>query len=120
MGERIRKFFLTAAIGNEYGCSPLNTTEYSQPIIPEQLIHTLELYDISNLLGVDCRLMLHALEEDYICIRASSIAFASVLVAMDILYFPHHAYERFFSLPVYRVSLQGGNHEDIQTFASAF
>ena len=58
MGERIRKFFLTAAIGNEYGCSPLNTTEYSQPIIPEQLIHTLELYDISNLLGVDCRMLL--------------------------------------------------------------
>jgi hypothetical protein len=58
MGEQIRKFFLSTMIGNEYGCIPLNTTEYSQPIIPERLIHTLELYNISNVLGVDCSLLL--------------------------------------------------------------
>ena len=115
MEKRIKQFFLSTEIGIEYGCSPLHANEYSQPIIAERHLYILESHfghlDISNLLGVDCSLLLDqakhvaatcALEEDYICIRPSSIAFASVLVAMDILHFPYSAYTRFYAIPVYR------------------
>lgn len=115
MEKRVKQFFLSTEIGFEYGCSPLHANEYSQPIIAERLLYILESHidhlDVSNLLGVDCSLLLDqakhvaatcALEEDYICIRPSSIAFASVIVAMDILHFPRHAYEWFSALPVYR------------------
>ena len=108
--ERIKQFFCITEIGIEYGCSPLHISQYSLPIIAERYISKLEPH-IGYIFRMDCSELLEhakivsatcALDYNYISTRPSSIAYASVIVAIDILHLPCKFYDWFDTIPLYR------------------